>query len=113
MLRLTAPTNDDMSQVEILDGTANTLLGFTQAQSATQQNVANIDALPFRNGADVPAQVSQPTPSTPKVPQTSASIEARKVSAPESVGQVIFTRIQQLLLSGTAGAATPGKEAAR
>jgi len=83
---------------------------------ATQQNVATIDALPFRAGVEVPAQVSQPTSPAPLVPQTSAAIEAQKVSAPESVGQVIFSRIQRLLFSATAGAATPvrqQKEAAR
>ncbi|MBY0512242.1 MAG: hypothetical protein K2P94_19075 [Rhodospirillaceae bacterium] len=85
-------------------------LGFGQA---TQQNVATIDALPFRAGVDVPAQVSQPTPPAPRAPQTSASIEAGKLSAPERVGHVIFTRIQRLLFSATAGAATPTKEVAR
>jgi hypothetical protein len=87
---------------------------------ATQQNVAAIDALPFRAGFEPPAQVSQPTPAAPKVPQTSASLDAQKVSAPEntpeSMGRVLLTRLQRLLFSATAGAATPvrqSKEAVR
>lgn len=83
---------------------------------ATQQNVAAIDALPFRAGFEAPARVSQPTPAAPKAPQTSASLDAQKVSSSESKGRVLLTRIQRLLFSATAGAATPvrqSKEAAR
>jgi hypothetical protein len=82
---------------------------------ATQQNVATIEALPFRAGVEVPAQVSQPTPPAPVVPQTSAALDARKVSVPENMGRVLLARIQRLLFSATAGAATPvrPKETAR
>lgn len=76
---------------------------------ATPKNVANITALPFRPGVDVPAQVSQPTDPAQQMPQTSASLEgaAQKIAAPESAGAFFFDKIQHLLFSGAAGAATP------
>jgi hypothetical protein len=74
---------------------------------AAPQNVAVIDALPFRDGSQAPAQVSQPTAPTPQVPQTSASIEAHKVDADdESMGAMFINRIQRLLFPASAGAAT-------
>jgi hypothetical protein len=79
---------------------------------ATQQNVATIDALPFRNAGDAPATVSQPTPA-PQVPQTSAALEAKKISASERMGQMLLGRIRGLLFPASAGAATPSREAAR
>ena len=76
---------------------------------ATPKNVANIAALPFRPGVDVPAQVSQPTDPAQQVPQTSASLEgaAQKITAPQGAGAFFFDKIQHLLFSATAGAATP------
>ncbi len=74
---------------------------------ATQKNIAVIDALPFRNPNEAPAQVSQPGSATPAAPQTSASIETRKVDGDsESMGAVFFAKIQRLLFSTSAGAAT-------
>jgi hypothetical protein len=75
---------------------------------ATPKNVANIDALPFRAGMEAPAQVSHPTAPNPQAPQTSAALEARKVNADdnESMGAVFLERLQHLLFSSTAGAAT-------
>ena len=71
---------------------------------ATQQNVADISALPFRAGADSPAPVSQPVPSKPG---TEIQAQARPVSAePAGFGPILLSRLQRLFFSTSAGAAT-------
>lgn len=75
---------------------------------ATAKNVTDISSLPFRADVEAPAQVSQPTESAPQVPQTSASLQSpsHKVNAMEGMGTVFFARLQRLLFTTPAGAAT-------
>ncbi len=74
---------------------------------ATTQNVADISTLPVRAGADAPAQV-QPLPSvTAPKPGNDIQAQARPVSTePTGFGPVLFSRLQRLFLSTSAGAAT-------
>jgi hypothetical protein len=72
---------------------------------ATVKNVADISALPFRAGADVPAPVSQPVPAPKSGNEIQA--QARPVSTePTGFGPVLLSRLQRLFLSTSAGAAT-------
>lgn len=68
-----------------------------------KHNIADINALPFR--ADVaPRAAAQPTVPARQIPPV--EIEA-KADEPAGFGPVFIARIQRLLFSATAGAATP------
>lgn len=78
---------------------------------ATMQNVIDIDSLPVKKNSDLPAQVSQPTPSAPAVPavpqiRTQTEATAQHARATGNFVPVLLTRIQRLLFPASAGAAT-------
>ena len=85
-------------------------LGFVPA---TPKNIADISALPYRDGTSAPA--SSQAPSASVLPRPEIEAKVRPVSAePSSFGPVLLARIQQLLLSTSAGATTyPAKKGAR
>lgn len=75
---------------------------------ATAQNVTDISALPYRAGIDAPAQVSQPTPPATEEPKihVESDPETRTVATSGGFGPVLLSRLQRLLFSTSAGAAT-------
>ena len=70
---------------------------------ATARNLAEIDALPMRNGVPnaTPGQLPQKV-----APRDRAQIQADASPAPESFGHVLLARIQELLFPGSASANT-------
>jgi hypothetical protein len=81
-------------------------LGFAPA---TAQNIADISALPFRSGTPEAAQTA---PSAAVLPRPEVEAKAQPVSAePSGFAPVLLSRIQNLLFSNSAGAATfPAKQ---
>lgn len=75
-------------------------LGFSPA---TTQNVADIAALPYRAGVEAVAQPSIVTPKARPDVEAQARPEATE---PTGFGPVLLSRIQHLLFSTSAGAAT-------
>lgn len=72
-----------------------------------KQNITDINALPFR--ADAAPRVNAAQPTVPARPQPPAEIEAKNTE-PTGIAPVLMARIQRLLFSATAGAATPPRE---
>jgi hypothetical protein len=79
-------------------------LGFGPAR---KDNIIDVNALPFR-GDTAPQAAMQPTIPARQIPP--GEIEA-KVIAPAGFAPVLIARIQRLLFSSTAGAATPPSRA--
>ncbi len=84
-------------------------LGFAPA---TPKNIADISSLPYRAGVDAPASQA-PTASVLPRPEIEAKVQPASAD-PKGFAPILLTRIQHLLFSNSAGAATfPAKKGAQ